>query len=210
MLFLLVAGLVVAAPSSIADAGTVRRHGTTHPLLATAKDAPKDVRITKDAGLSEGDRRSVELKRLVVSDRGKRVRFDLRIGRVDRSDSFTQVFLLDVESEELPWSQALIASHSMTEPPDKHGIEHSQAIEFAAGPGGFVGCDHLPIKLRDGATRLWVEIPKRCLPRGPVSIEVYAQTVEPPPFEFYAQWSWDRLTVPGRPDLGGTARPDDA
>lgn len=193
----------------MAEDSTLPRQGQSHPVLATAKDAPNDVRITKDKGLPDEDRRSVELKKLVVTDRDKRVRFDLRLGRVDRSNLFTQVIHFNVQSEELPWSQAHIATHSMSEPPDKHGIEHSQVIEFAEGPEGYVGCDHLHNKLRDGASRLWVEIPKRCLPRGPVSIEVYAQTVEPPPYEFYAQWSWDRLTMPGHRDLGGTARPDD-
>lgn len=205
---LLVASLAVGGATAVADDSASPPRVGKHPLLAAAKEDADDVGITKDKGLSEADRRSVELSTLVVTDRGKRVRFDLRIGRVDRSDTFTQIVHFNVQSKELPWSQAQVATHSTTEPPDKHGIEHRQVIEGAQGPDGYVGCDHLPIKMRDGASRLWLEIPKRCLPRGQVLIEVYAQTVEPPPYEFSAQWSWDRLKVPGRHDLGGTARPD--
>lgn len=205
---LLVAGLALAGAPAVADNSTSPREASKHPLLAAGRDDAHDVRITKDKGLSVNDRRSVELRRLVVTDRGKRVRFNLRLGRVDRSDTFTQILLFNVQSEELPWSQALLATHSMTEPPDKHGIEHRQVIEGAQDPQGFVSCDHLPIKLRNGAKGLWVEIPKRCLPRGAVSIEVSAQTVDPPPYESDAQWSWDRLTLSGLHDLGGEARPE--
>lgn len=200
----------VVAPLTAPGAGAHQAsRGGEHPLLAAADDDPDDVRLTKAEGLEDEDRRSVELKKLVVTDRGRKVRFDLRLERVDRSQEFVQVYLFDIESKELPWSQMIVATMSMTEPPDPHGIEHSTGIEFADGPQGFVSCDHLTLRLRDGASRLWVEVPRRCIPRGPVALKVYAQTVDGVHAQL-RQMSHDTLRVPGRHDLGGTARPDES
>lgn len=124
MLLTLVA-ITTASVAAPVGAVAARERGEHHPLLVAAKDEADDVRITKDKGLPEVDRRSVELKKLIVTDRGKRVRFDLRLGRVDRSDEFTQIVFINVWSKELPWSQLMLATHSTSIPEDPHGIERT-------------------------------------------------------------------------------------
>lgn len=191
-------GLALAAPTAPASARST-------PVL-TVDDPKGDVHLNRLPGLSTADRRSVDLTRLAVTDRGDSVRFTVKLLRVNRSPRLTQIFLFDIASDELPYSQLVVATHSLSIPPRRDDLEHVMAIENADAPQGFVSCRRLPVSLPNGARTFWVEVPKRCLPSGQVRLRVYAQTVPGPADDpaVLRQYSHDSLRVAGRFDLGGT------
>lgn len=188
-----------AVPSTAAGGGS--------RVIVRAFDDRHDVKITRDGQLPERLRRSIEVKSVVVKERRHSVAFFIRVGRVHRTDRFTQIYLLDLTAEGYEFTQAELSPVSTSYPEDEHGIDHDIVTEGTGTASGFVECDHLRTAMRPGARRIWVVVPKRCLPRGAVSIHVYAQTTQGPQHDFGKQFSADHFTVPGRYDLGGTIPP---
>src|SRR4051812_42148438 len=175
------------------------------PVIVAVSDPANDAHNTTDSGLSNADRRSIDIRRLVVTDEGDTVRFTFRILRVARSPRLTQIFLVDIATKQLPYSQLSIATHPLTRPPlTNDGLHHSMGIEGADTAQGFVECHRLHVSMRNGARTFWVEVPKRCLPAGPARLKVYTQTVQGPGLSDNAQYSEDTLRIRGRYDLGGT------
>jgi hypothetical protein len=135
------------------------------PVIVAVSDRANDVHNTADPGLSNADHRSIDIRRLTVTDEGDTVRFTVKILRVARTPRLTQIFLVDITTDELPYSQLAIATHPLTAPPQSHdGLHHHMGIEGAATPQGFVSCHRLPISMRNGANTFWVEVPKRSQP----------------------------------------------
>jgi hypothetical protein len=191
---LLMSGLVVTPPA-----------GGSGPTLASGSDAVNDVRITRQPGLARADRRSIDLRGFVVSDRGANVRMTFHLLRVIRSPDLTQIFLVDIATTDLPYGQLKIATHPLSLPPtniDKLQIE--MVIEGTHNPQGFISCRRLPISMRNGRDSFWIEVPKRCLPLGEAQLKVSAQTTAPPSLAGLLQYSHDRLRVSEPVDLGGT------
>jgi hypothetical protein len=203
----LVATLVVAAIAAPLGSAAAPVDASS-TVVVTASDPRKDAKITRDPGLSTSQRRSIDVRRLELSDRGNAIRFTMTVKRLDRSRRFTQIYIFHITTAELPYNELLVATHSLSEPASKDGLEHRMTVEGADAPQGYVGCTRLPFSLRNGASTWWIEVPKRCLPEGPAELDLYTQTVQGPdiePFE-YRQYSHDRLVVSGSFDLGGTVQ----
>lgn len=194
-------GLALTLPFT----ASARAESDRRTELGSSRDPAGDVTIRNEEGLSTAARRSIDLRRLRVIDRGRAVRFVVTVRKVRRTDNFTQVFHLNLPAQGYIFTQGTIASHSLNSPADEHGLEHDIITEGTDTPQGFVGCYHLRTRFRDGADRWWVDIPKRCLPRGTARVEVYAQTI-PGPGGSTKQFSNDTLEL-GRLRLGGTLPP---
>jgi hypothetical protein len=172
--------------------------------IVVASDPRGDVHISNRPGLAPRDRKSIDLRRLTVSDAGNAVRFTFDVRRVDRSTRLNQAWFLNVMTNEPLYAQLQVITHQLAEPPLPHkGFVHKMSIENADTPQGFVSCK-VPISYRQGTRRWWVEVPKRCLPAGQVRLNVYAQTMVGPEENTTTQMSRDLMEVPGSYDLGGT------
>ena len=55
--------------------------------------------------------------------------------RVDRSDRFTQIYILHISTPELPYGQLLVATHTRSLPPDNDDLEHDMVVERFHAPG---------------------------------------------------------------------------
>ena len=204
----LLCAALTASHLAITDVGAAT---PARDVLAAGKDRAHDVALTRDRGLSTAKRRSVELKRLVVSQQRRAVRFELSLRRVDRSPGFTQIFTIDLEAKGYGFAELMVATHPMSWPTPRDGLEHSITIEGTDTPQGYVTCDRLQMSLPDGASRWWVDVPRRCLPADRVKIGVYAQIINTIDMDEGTggdkQFSHDELRVKGRHLLHGTAKP---
>lgn len=198
----LVLALVVALPPVAAWGAAA--DGSDRATIVSRPDPRNDAVLTRAGDVSRSDRRSIDLRRLVVRERGRSVRFVVRLREVVREARINQIFLIDVRTEELPWGQVVVATQPLRTPPPPDGLEREITIEGGDGPDGFVTCRLRHFSLDDGATRWWVDIPRRCLPRGEVALRVYAQTI--PGRDGARQFSHDTLRVRGTYDLGGRVR----
>lgn len=177
--------------------------------LAYADDVAGDVSSRPDARVGAETRNGIELRGLTVTRQGRTaVRFTVDVRRVDRSEGVTQVYLIDVDGTGFEFGQMLVATHPQGTPVSRDGLERSIVLEGADTAEGYVECRDMEMSLEDGADTWWVDVPRRCLPRTPAKLSVYAQTLPGPSNDAPADpWSDDTLTVPGRHQLGGTVPP---
>lgn len=185
--------------------------GATTSVIGVGRDAVGDVRVTRAPGITERDRRSIDLRRLRIIDRGRIVRFAVRVKKVRVASEFVQIFSVAMYAPGYVFTELQVASAALTTPPSRDGLQHWIVTEGSGNPEGFVACENLDLSFRDGATRWSVDVPRRCLPQGRARIAMYAQTTAPVS-EDLTQYSNDRLKL-GRKNLGGTippSRPDAA
>lgn len=159
-----------------------------------AQDVRRDVEVfTRTPGPPVRDRRSIDLRRIVVEPNGEQaaqsLRFRTRIARLLPDAAFDQVadvLLLPPEGADVDWYGTEVWM-SVRRPRTSFAAFYSDAAP--------VTCPRLRTASDPDTGWFWLDVPSRCLPPGEVAIEVETLATvrrnDSPPY------SRDTLAVPG-------------
>lgn len=155
------------------------------------QDARRDVQLyPRVEGPPARDRRSIDLRRVVVTPSAETVRFRIRIARLLPGAPFDQVadvLLLPPEGAAVDWAGTEIWVSTR-----KPRTSFATLYSTVADP---VSCPRLA-PVADPATGwFWIDVPRSCLPPGEVAVQVetFATTARNDAWPY----SRDVLAVPG-------------
>ena len=153
-------------------------------------DAAGDVTLMRDdGGLTLRQRTSVDLRRVGVTDLGRKVRFAVKTRRVTSSQKFLQRVSVRFEDE----GGVRLGNVSFSWQDRRFRVAvHYVAEEIR------VACKPVPQRARRDGKEVSLRVPKRCLPPGRVHIRVGTSTTRRPHGPAYSR---DTLTLPGVHEL---------
>lgn len=158
------------------------------------EDAYNDVRLTERKGLSRSNRVSIDVRKVEVREVGDRVRFIVTIKDIVRSKRFDQMFSFTLtpaaNSDDDWYGQVGFTSD---------GKSAYAFLGSATNYDDFKSCDPLSAERRPARDKVFLDVPRRCVPGQPAKIRVLAQTgtfrSDAPTF------SSDRANVSGLHDI---------
>ncbi|HET9421961.1 MAG TPA: hypothetical protein VFO49_12555 [Nocardioides sp.] len=182
---MLVLGLLLALAAAAVPAAEATE-------VVTGSDPHGDVRITKAVGLDAPKRRTIDLRRLSVTETEKGPRFQLRLRRVVANGSFDQYFFVYLEGGDGQQFAFLKIKASK--------LRGSGGLEGADNPNGYAAC-RVEGRVSPDRRRLTVTLPNRCTPKQSVKVSVLAYTTPLGEEGGVRVFSRDRLRVPGLVDV---------
>lgn len=155
------------------------------------RDDRRDVQIfTRVPGPPAAERRSIDLRRVVVTPGPETVRFKVRIARLLPSAAFDQVadiLLLPPADADVDWAGTEVWI-STKRPRTSFATFYSTVAEPVA-------CPRLPAGSNPATGWFWLDVPRACLPPGEVAVEVL--TLATTARNGARPYSRDVLSVPG-------------
>ncbi len=181
-------GLLATSPSVA--------HAAPGDTVVSVTDPAGDVKLyNDDGGLSDKQRRSIDLRKLTVKERaGGDMRFIVKLKQLTTSRRFDQI----VEVRLLPTDPDAFWSATVGMSPQHRNLAYAFYSPTLDGDDT-VSCDPLRAKVREARRTVSVDVPKRCLPKDPARVRVGSYTGH-----FRSEgvgYSRDRLKPPGSYDL---------
>ena len=149
-------------PTLAVRGADVRRAASTHRIVGGIGFRVRpagDVRITKAKGLTRADRLSIDVRKLTITEVGKKIRFSVMIRKIKRVNKFDQMIFIEMISR----SGKRVGDVGFTTK-GKYGYGYSYK-------GRDVYCDPINGVKRNFATRTFsMDVPRRCVPAGVVKV----------------------------------------
>lgn len=190
-LVIILLGVSVAAVLIGGPAATAARTANSGIALS---DPAGDVKIYKrKKGLSTARRKSIDVRKVVISDRAKTTRIAVTVKRLIRTKAFRQRLYLDVNTSR----RNTYASYVFYAQDPSDSLVYYQ---FGGGKHAYRMCNRVKPKVTWGAMgKIVAIIPHRCVPG--IAADIHLQTTtDPIPQEM---WSWSQDVVKFRHRLRG-------
>lgn len=162
-------------------------------LVVNAVDTRGDVRFLAHQGISPKDRRSIDIRSVKITDRGPKVRFQVRVADVMANQrDFDQMAFISMKPRRTSgagWSSTAGFSPQMSHLGYGYWFADSSGIDYET-------CDPIRSRAKPSGNLIWLDVPNRCLPIGlPMRISVTTYTGN---FRSNAgAYSQDTLRLPG-------------
>lgn len=164
---------------------------STPAVGADVRDERRDVEVfARVPGPSAAERRSIDLRRVVVTPGPETVRFRVRIARLLPDAAFDQVadiLLLPPADADVDWAGTEIWISTK-----RPRTSFANLYSTVADP---VLCPRLPARSDPATGWFWLDVPRACLPPGEVAVEVL--TLATTARNGARPYSRDVLAVPG-------------
>lgn len=186
---LLVPTLLV--PTVLVAAGLADTPAQASEVLLSARDAKGDATIDKNDGPSTQRQRSIDIRKLTIEDRGSKVRVVVKVKAITKTDRFQQMAFLKLRppagsSSSIGGDIGFSAQSRALGYAYVNDLESSDPVEQ---------CDPIAAKVQPKKHSFSLDIPVRCVPKGPLKVTLRTQT------GFFRSdagaWSTDVLKVPG-------------
>lgn len=185
---------LVAALATLALAAPFA-HAAPGDVIVSQGDARGDVRLrADDGGLTDAQRRSIDLRKVTVKERAGGVRIAVKLKQLTQARTFDQI----LEVRMLPDNDEDIWSAVVGFSPQERTRGYALYAPTLDGDD-VVSCDPLATVVRRAKRTVQIDVPAKCLPKKPARIVVGAFTGE-----FRGEgvgYSSDRLNVPGAHQL---------
>lgn len=147
-------------------------HAAPGDLIVSQTDDRNDVRLLRhDGGLTDAQRRSIDIRKVTVEETSGGVRFGVKIKQLTTARKFDQVLevLLLPDNDEDIWSSTVGFS------PQHKTLGYAFYSPTLDGDD-VVSCDPLTTVVRRAKRTVQIDVPRKCLPKDPAVIKVGAYT----------------------------------
>ena len=138
--------------------------------VAVAKDPATDVHLSKHKGLTEAQKRSIDMRRVTLKRVGNQARFVIAIRDLQRTRAFDQIFSVTWVEQTRPASDRRFGQVSFSSKK-----QYAEAFYTDANYDSLKTCQ-APISRRAQREEVVVTVPRACVPKGQLKIRVSSAT----------------------------------
>ena len=140
--------------------------------LLEVRDTKGDVKIYKNDGPSKRLRQSIDIRKLKIEDRGTRVRVVVKVKAIARSKDLEQMAFLELRP---PADSSSTIGGDIGFSPQSRAYGYAYVYD-AETSDPVEQCDPIAAKVQPKKGSFSLNIPKQCVPEGPVTVTLKTYT----------------------------------